>query len=230
MNEKLISELKAIPGIGEKKAKELISEGVISVDDLKKEKYFDDLPIDAKLEIRYKPCRDIPRNIVDNLVNNYLPKDWIPVGSYRRGQKILHDLDFLSMSDLKYTKDMLNIIATIGKKIEILYNPESHKHHNEEKRISFVLKLNFEKSSCNVIKIDIFRTTKEDLPYALFHYTGSKNFNIRTRAHAKRLGYILNQYGLFKNGKKIHTNKIKTEKDLFNILGVTYKTPEERNE
>jgi DNA polymerase/3'-5' exonuclease PolX len=248
MHSNLLNELESITGIGEKKAKELISKGVKSIDDLKIPKFYDDLPIDAKIVIDYKPC-PIHKNLAKILIDNYLPRDWIPVGSYRRGAELSYDLDFLSLSNLQYTHDMLNIIANIGKKIEVL-----KEFSYGEKRSSYVLKLlfpipptcviakipppiddlaNTQKYNivkCNIIKIDIFRTTQDDLPYSLFHYTGNKIFNIRTRAHAKHLGYTLNQYGLFKNGKQLYKNDIKSENDLFNILGVTYKTPEERNE
>jgi DNA polymerase (family 10) len=81
------------------------------------------------------------------------------------------------------------------------------------------------------IKIDIFYTTKDALPYALLHYTGSKNFNIRVRSHAKSLGYKLNQYGLFdvKTGNQIIISKA-SEKTILKKLGITYKEPHERDE
>jgi len=76
------------------------------------------------------------------------------------------------------------------------------------------------------ISIDFFQTTQENLPYALFHYTGSKQYNIRTRAKAKRQGYKLSQYGLFKGDKKI---KVKTEYDIMKFLGLTLRKPKDRD-
>jgi DNA polymerase (family 10) len=52
--------------------------------------------------------------------------------------------------------------------------------------------------------IDVFLVPEESYPFALFHYTGSKTFNIRTRSYVKRNGMLLNQYGLYdsQTGKK----------------------------
>jgi DNA polymerase (family 10) len=79
--------------------------------------------------------------------------------------------------------------------------------------------------------IDIFYVRKEEAPYALYHYTGSRIYNIRIRSHAKALGFKLNQYGIFRGDRKAYgTKNIKTEKDIADYLGVSYKHPWERNE
>ncbi len=82
--------------------------------------------------------------------------------------------------------------------------------------------------------VDLFLATQEEKPYALFHYTGGKDYNIRVRAHAKRNGYVLNQYGVFcastsTNKKRAPGSKgIRTERELIEFLGVTYRTPRNR--
>jgi len=80
---------------------------------------------------------------------------------------------------------------------------------------------------------DFFVTTADERAYALYHYTGSRDYNIRTRAHAKRLGWLLNQYGLFDaaSGHRVRgTAAIRTERDLARFLGVTYHPPRARDE
>ena len=76
----------------------------------------------------------------------------------------------------------------------------------------------------------------------LFHYIGPRSYNIRTRAYAKKKGWLLNQYGLWKNLleknlleksknklKRVKgTANIKTEKQLTNFLGLTYRLPNNR--
>ena len=37
---------------------------------------------------------------------------------------------------------------------------------------------------------DVFICLKKELPYMLFHYTGNKKYNIRTRFNAKRKGWL----------------------------------------
>lgn len=79
--------------------------------------------------------------------------------------------------------------------------------------------------------VDLFVTIGDELPFALYHYTGSRRYNIRTRAYAKRKGYTLNQYGIWTRttGKKVPgTSGIKSEKDIAEFLGVSYREPTDR--
>jgi len=147
----------------------------------------------------------------------------IPVGSYRRGLPTHKDIDLLTLLP----------IETIISAIKSCYNVKKILAQGE-KKCSLVIALNN-----NDVQIDLFYTTLDNLPFALFHYTGSKKFNIRTRRLAKIKGYKLNQYGLFRmvdkgkmdEDKMAKTGKkIKTERDIFDILGVTWKEPHERNE
>ena len=77
-----------------------------------------------------------------------------------------------------------------------------------------------------IYKIDVFRTSIEDQIPMLLYSTGSKEFNIVMRGKAKKLGYLLNQKGLFKKGEKV--DNLTSEKDYFDILGMAYQEPRER--
>lgn len=86
-------------------------------------------------------------------------------------------------------------------------------------------------TGCTRMHVDIFLATADEKPYALFHYTGDATYNLRTRAHAKQKGMLLNQYGVFdrKTRKRVSgSTKIKTEKDLAQFLGVSYHAPSKR--
>lgn len=83
--------------------------------------------------------------------------------------------------------------------------------------------------------VDLFLATPAEKPFALFHFTGPREYNIRVRAHAKRRGLTLNQYGLFvaprpgaKKRRAPGSAAIRTERDLARRLGVTYRPPAER--
>lgn len=83
------------------------------------------------------------------------------------------------------------------------------------------------------VMIDIFITTREELPFAMLQYTGPKSYNIRIRHYVKKTyGWLLNQYGIFyqNNPSKrvIGSSKIKTEKQLIEFIGTTYYPPELR--
>ncbi len=120
------------------------------------------------------------------------------VGSLRRKEKLINDIDLLVTKNitLPYT---------------ILKNGKYYK--------SFLLP--------NNVKLDLFFIKKKHLPFALFHYTGSKKYNIRIRAYVKKKGYLLNQYGLFRN-KKLVSKNIKTEKELTKLIGVSFRKPSNR--
>ena len=81
-------------------------------------------------------------------------------------------------------------------------------------------------------QVDLFLVRKQELPFALFHYTGSRQYNIRTRAHAKARGWLLNQYGLFyadRAGARVRgTARLGTERALAEALGVSYRPPTDR--
>ena len=77
----------------------------------------------------------------------------------------------------------------------------------------------------NQYKYDVFRCQSSEEASMLLYSTGSKSFNIKMRANAKRQGYLLNQHGLFKNGKMVPTH---FEADFFNILGMQWLEPKDR--
>lgn len=76
-----------------------------------------------------------------------------------------------------------------------------------------------------IMRIDIKIFLEESYYTALMYFTGSNSFNQKIRLLAKNLGYKLNEYGLYKNGKKL---KINSEKDIFGELGLDYVSPENR--
>ncbi|VVB70862.1 DNA polymerase beta thumb [uncultured archaeon] len=77
------------------------------------------------------------------------------------------------------------------------------------------------------VHVDLFLTDTSSLPFALLHHTGDKNYNIIVRNKAKHLGYKLNQYGLFKGDEKIK-KKFKSERQVIEFIGLTYKSPKDR--
>ena len=74
-------------------------------------------------------------------------------------------------------------------------------------------------------RLDIRLVPLESFFTAYLYFTGSYEFNERMRGIAKRQGYKLNEYGLYKGDKKI---QIYSEQDVFDILGMKYLSPNER--
>lgn len=66
--------------------------------------------------------------------------------------------------------------------------------------------------------------------------TGSQNFTKSMRVEAQKRGYSLGNFAMtkdygFEKGKtlKAPSFKVNSEKDVFDLLGMKYKKPEERN-
>jgi len=60
---------------------------------------------------------------------------------------------------------------------------------------------------------------------ALCYATGSKTHNEALRTLAKSRGLKINEYGIWKGPERIGGEK---EEDLYNILGITFVSPEDR--
>ena len=77
----------------------------------------------------------------------------------------------------------------------------------------------------NGIQCDIYLATEQDWGAQLMTRTGPWTSNLGNRTLAKNKGMLLNQYGLWHNGKKIAGE---TEQGIFEALGKPYKPPEQR--
>jgi len=72
---------------------------------------------------------------------------------------------------------------------------------------------------------DLRVVTDKEYPYALHHFTGSREHNTAMRSLAKSKGMKMNEYGLFKGKKLI---PCKDEEAIFGKLGLSYIPPELR--
>ena len=225
---KLINELSQLIGLGPEKAKKIIKEGLTDIKQLNNKKYKEMLPEETKLFINLKPLREIPNEDI-KLLEPYIinPSKKIGkiyiVGSYRRKKPTSRDIDVMLVSNKRDALD--KYLESIKKELPNSIYP----YAKGQDKLSFIIdtsKANIINTKNNVYKVDVFRTLPEDEISMLLYSTGSKEHNILMRQKAKKLGYLLNQKGLFKNGKKI--KYLNSEEDYFKILGMTYKIPKER--
>jgi len=75
------------------------------------------------------------------------------------------------------------------------------------------------------INADLRVVKKEEYPFALHHFTGSKEHNTAMRHRAKTMGLKINEYGIFRNGDALQCS---SEEEFFEILGLQYIQPELR--
>jgi DNA polymerase/3'-5' exonuclease PolX len=232
----IYDDLITIFGIGDKLAKKLISEyKITSVKELQKlvkeNKIL--LPDNVKTGLKYfgKIKNNIPRSeitqirefiydIFDKLDTNIV---FDICGSFRRKKLTSNDIDVLITSyDIQSIEDTNKIMKKI---IHALYEHTFliESLTDEESQTRF---MGFCKYLQNPIrKIDIRIVPIQSFFPAYLYFTGSYEFNERMRGIAKRQGYKLNEYGLYKNEKII---QLYSEKDVFDILGMKYLEPQER--
>ena len=222
----LKQELSELIGIGTKKINELLENGLTNIKQIYRKKYLDMLNLDTQMVLMHKPLRHIKYIDVNKLEDalTHFSKYIVLSGSYRRKKPVIGDIDILFMPNktksvekyLDYLKDIFRekiwIYANGPNKISMIFQPPSHFIPGSVK-----------------YKADIFIADSSNYYTMLLYTTGSKNFNIRMRAHARKMGLLLNQNGIFDiNSKKKINKDSDSEKTLFNILDLKYVEPEKR--
>jgi NAD-dependent DNA ligase len=219
--------LAEVYGIGPKKAKELVEQGINSIAQLRQNQNLLNDVQKVGLKFYEDILKRIPRSEIEEykqIFDKAFPSGGKMeiVGSYRRGAQTSGDIDIIiTSSDPKvFTTFVDNLIR--------------------EKIILHVLSRG--PSKCLVVtkiptsdaarRVDFLYTTPEEFPFAILYFTGSKIFNTVMRHIALDKGYTMNEHGINKienkkKGEKV--NKLfKEEKDIFDFLGLEYKTPIER--
>lgn len=239
---KYLEELEDVYGIGHKTALELFNKyNVKSISDLKKlyKTGIIELPpnIVKGLEYYGKIKENIPRIEIDK-INNYLldilrslDKELFGIicGSYRRLKLTSNDIDMLIVHPkLKTKKDVENckinyLKLFIEELIDKKFIVDSLTDINVPTKYMGLSK--FENNP--IRRIDIRFIPYESYYYAMLYFTGAKDFNKKMRMVAINLGYTLNEYGLF--DKKNKMLKVKSEKEIFDLLGMEYIDPQYRN-
>jgi len=234
-------EFMQIIGVGNAKAKEWISKDIKNINQLKEEikkgnisitnninlglKYYDDLKeriprkeIDSLKEIMAQLLKNIDKNIKFEIC-----------GSYRRNNKDSGDVDFLIThekynSEIKnykkynYLKDILNYL----KEKNIIVDEMTK---NSTKKFLGLCKV----PGYNLVRrIDIMFIEYKSYYSSIMYFTGNKYFNLYIRNKCLENNFSLNEYYLtnLNNDEKIY---LKSEKEIFEILNISYLNPEERN-
>ncbi|PIQ85465.1 MAG: histidinol-phosphatase [Candidatus Omnitrophica bacterium CG11_big_fil_rev_8_21_14_0_20_45_26] len=128
-------------------------------------------------------------------------------GSLRRHKEIVHDIDILAAA-AKH--------AAVHKQFASFPNVERIVAQGETKS-SVILK--------SGLPVDLRTVSSVEYPYALQHFTGSKEHNVALRTLAKQRGLKMNEYGLFKGSKLV---PCRSEAAIYEKLGMAYIEPELR--
>jgi len=232
--------LSDIYGIGPKKAQELVEQGIKTIAELRinQDKLLNET---QKVGLKYYEdiLKRIPRQEIEEynkllkgiFTNNLKKASYEIVGSYRRGAENSGDIDVIITSDS--SQDFITFI-------DILIN---------QKIIIEVLSRG--PSKCLVItrispssiarRVDFLNTTKEEYPFSILYFTGSKIFNTIMRNQALTMGLTMNEHGLYKmenknkgkerkeKGEKVE-HHFQSEQDIFKYLNMEYREPCERTD
>jgi len=143
------------------------------------------------------------------------------VGSWRRKAKTSGDIDIIMSGNKDECSKFIDLLIQENILIEVL-------SRGKIKTLG-ISKLT---SSSKARRIDFMFTTKEEFPFAVLYFTGSKIFNTIMRSRVLDLGYTMNEHGIYhieknKKGEKIQQT-FADEKSIFDFLGIEWREPKDR--
>jgi NAD-dependent DNA ligase len=230
-----INILTDVYGIGPKKAKELVDNGIKTIEELRarQDELFIELNDIQKVGLKYyeQILERIPRSEIEEykqVFNSAFSKDpnskYEIVGSYRRGAQTSGDIDVIitSKSGTVY-KNFIDELIKQKVIIRVLSRGLS--------KTLVIAKL----PGNNIARrVDFLYSPPEEFPFAILYFTGSKAFNTVMRQKAVDQGYTLNEHGLSLMENKVKGQKVEqpfeSEQAIFDFLKLEYKTPVERRD
>jgi hypothetical protein len=229
---KSIKLFEQIWGIGTELSKKIIKKNIYTIDQLKVALKNKEITLTKQQLIGLKYYKDLNRKIshdeitiYTNNIKEIINNENITLynaGSYRSNKKYSGDIDLI----ICYEKMELNNVKNIfyNKLVENNLIKEILVSGNE--KCIYIIKLDDYKY---YRKMDIAFVIKENLPWYLLYFGSGREFSKKIRIIASKLGYKLNEKGLFNkiNGEKINFYP-KEEKDIFKYLNIEYIHPEDR--
>uniref|UniRef100_UPI003AAD08A7 DNA polymerase lambda isoform X2 n=1 Tax=Centroberyx gerrardi TaxID=166262 RepID=UPI003AAD08A7 len=158
-------------------------------------------------------------------------------GSYRRGKATCGDVDVLiSHPDGKSHKGVFSkMLQTLHQTGFLTDDLVSHEDNGEQKKYMGVCRL--PGPGHRHRRLDIIVVPYNEFACALMYFTGSAHFNRSMRAMAKTKRMSLSEHSLNKDVLRQGSTKVyggtplptPAEKDVFNLLGIPFREPHERD-
>ena len=226
--------LTKVYGIGPKKAKQFIDEGLDTIEKLKE--HPEKLTAAQKVGVQYFDDieKKIPRSEIDEYkeVFEKVFKESTPpgskfeiVGSYRRGKQQSGDIDIIitnTDNNKKAFEDFLDALVEKGIITHLL-------SRGRTKSLTLA-----QLPGKPARRVDLMYTPPQEYAFAILYFTGSKAFNTMQRQRALDLGYTLNEHGMHEMKKGSKGSKVEgdfpDEQSIFKFLGMKYKQPNERRD
>jgi NAD-dependent DNA ligase len=227
-----VNVLSDVYGIGPKKAQELVEQGITTIEQLRANQH-QLLNETQKVGLKYYEdiLKRIPRQEIESyntLFKSIFVKNesssYEIVGSYRRRAADSGDIDVIIT--LESAQNFITFIDTLIKQkliIEVLSRGPS--------KCLVIARIT---PSSIARRVDFLCASKEEYPFSVLYFTGSKIFNTIMRNQALTMGLTMNEHGLYKMENKIKTEKVKhhfeSEQDIFKYLNIEYREPWERTD
>ena len=227
--------LSDVYGIGPKKAQDLVEQGITTIAQLRanQNQLLNDTQI-VGLKYYEDILKRIPRQEIENyntmfnnIVNqNLKDTNYEIVGSYRRRAEHSGDIDVIITSDSSQNfTTFVDILIKQKIIIEVLSRGPS--------KCLVIARIT---PTSIARRVDFLYTSKEEYPFSILYFTGSKIFNTMMRNQALTMGLTMNEHGLYRmeneNKKKVKGEKVQhkfeSEKDIFKYLNMEYREPWER--
>ncbi|ELU13471.1 hypothetical protein CAPTEDRAFT_183536 [Capitella teleta] len=235
-----INALTRVTGIGPAAAQKLVSEGIMSIEDLRKNqeklnkqqviglKHFEDfeerIPREEMLQLQEFSLKQIEK--VDS---DYAAE---VCGSFRRGASNSGDIDIL-LTHPSYTSDSKTkqpkLLHDVVRQLESTGFVTDTLSLGDSKFMG-VCRYNSEHL---FRRIDIRLIPHDQYFCALLYFTGSDMFNKNMRTVALEQGFTLNEYCIRPVGSTGIPGEalpVSSEEDVFDYVGMKFKKPSERNE
>lgn len=222
-------ELFGIPGLGPKRIRQLWDElGVDSLSALEDACSRGDLAklkgFTAKLQGKilegiafarqhqnehlYNECSAIAEELLEYLREDPAVLQSAMAGSLRRHKEVIKDVDLVVSS--AHPAEVMRRFVRAPRVIKVTGHGET--------KASIVVDPG--------IAVDLRVVTDQEFPFALAHFTGSKEHNVVMRQRAKERGLKLNEYGLFREDETCLS--CRSEEDIFRALDLPFIAPELR--
>ncbi len=232
----VFKDLLNIYGVGPVKARQFIDKGIRSINDMRALVAKDPGALTAAqklgLKYYYDGLERIPRAEID-AHRAVLQKAFGAVGltmeivgSYRRGAENSGDIDVLAtagpgMSKSKMSaafKTAVDGLESGGYLLGVLARGPT-------KTLAYSAV-----AGGKGRRLDLLLTDPVEYPYAILYFTGSDLFNIAMRRWALEQGYTMNEHGMQPTEDAGPAPPMKTERDIFDYLGLAWVPPTERRD
>jgi len=212
-------------GVGPKTSYRLQSMGFRTISDLKSNTHVLTNQQKTGLKYYYELLEKIPRIkitalsiIIKYLIDKTFGRDTYQMdvaGSYRRGKPFSGDIDILITSEYFTLEQLVSMLT----RYDIITDTLSMRNT----KFMGIAKCPGQKRPH--YRLDIEFLPREEYFSGLLYFTGSKELNVEMRLIAKNKGYLLNEHGLFRNGRRL---PIDSERDIFDKLEIEYLMPTDR--